>query len=423
MTGHQELLERPLAEIDANDPAILQDPFGYYRRLREEAPVFRDPKTGIVSVSSYALALEVNKRPKLFSNVMGHLLMSGGGAFEPEELAILAKGLPWVDTLLTADPPRQTRYRRVAMNAFPHRRVEAMEPHIARTVHRLIDRFIAEGQVEFKSRFADYLPSILIAEAMGLPESDLEQFHDWLHAGIRNLSGNASPAQRIEGAAKEIELQNYFLAAMADRRANPRDDIISDLVQAAYQDDDGARPLTDPEIYRILQQIFNAGQETTAHSLTYALFQLICHPEQLAAVLADPSLVANLVEETLRHLSPTNNMWRVVVENTVLGGVELKAGEPMLVRYGSANLDPEKFPDGEAFDITRPNAREHIAFGAGIHTCLGAALARKEMNVALPIVLERLKNLRFVDGRNSFRFNPSPILRGVLSLHIAFDPA
>lgn len=420
MTGYQDM---PLEAIDANDPAILQEPHGYYARLREEAPVFRDPKTGIVSVSSYALVLEVNKKPKAFSSMFAHLLISGGaGSFDPEEAAIMAKGLPWRDTLLTADPPAHQRYKRIAMKAFPHSRVAGMAPYVAETTHRLIDRFIDDGHVEFKTGFADMLPSFVIADGLGVPREEILKFHDWLRAGIARLAGNAGREERIAAAHKEIELQNFFLAAIADRRANPSDDIVSDLVHASMAGEEGDRPLDDAELYAILQQIFNAGQETTAHTLTYALYQLIRHPEQMAMVLADPDTwIPNLVEETLRYLTPSNNMWRVVKEDTELGGVALKAGEPMLLRYGAADRDPTRFEDPDRFDVTRPNAKEHLAFGAGIHTCLGMALSRKEMVVALPILLDRLKNLRFADGLNTFRYSPSPILRGVLSMHVAFD--
>jgi len=417
-----DLLDAPLADIHATDPAILQEPHAYYARLREEAPVFRDPKTGIVSVSSYALVLEVAKKPKLFSSMFAHLLLSGGaGSLDPEEAAIMASGLPWRDTLLTADPPAHQRYKRIAMKAFPHARVMAMEPYIAETTHRLIDAFVADGAVEFKTGFADMLPSFVIADGLGVSRDDIPKFHDWLRAGIARLAGNAGREERIDSAHKEIELQRFFLDAIAERRTTPRDDIVSDLVHASMADDEGGRPLDDAELFAIIQQIFNAGQETTAHTLTYALYQLILHPDQMAAVLADPTLIPNLVEETLRFLTPSNNMWRVVAQDTELGGVALKAGEPMLLRFGAADRDPLRFEDPDAFDVTRPNAREHLAFGAGIHTCLGMALARKEMTVALPIVLDRLRNMRFADGLNSFQYSPSPILRGVTSLHLHFD--
>jgi cytochrome P450 len=324
--------------------------------------------------------------------------------------------------MLTADPPAHQRYKRIAMKAFPHTRVAAMTPYIAETTERLIDGFIGSGKVEFKSGFADMLPSYVIADGLGVPRTEIPKFHEWLHAGISRLAGNANREERIAAARKEIELQQFFLAAIADRRETPRDDIVSDLVHASLNDEEGGRPLDDAELYAILQQIFNAGQETTAHTLTYAVYQLLKHPEQMQAVIADPDLASNLVEETLRFLTPTNNMWRVVKEDTELGGIELRAGEPMLLRYGAANRDPARFEDADSFDVHRPNAREHLAFGAGIHTCIGMALARKEMTVALPIILNRLKNLRFAEGINSFRYSPSPLLRGVTALYLEFDP-
>ncbi|MDB5714351.1 MAG: hypothetical protein JWO15_1748 [Sphingomonadales bacterium] len=417
------LSDAPLVDIRANDPEILQEPHAYYARLREEAPVFRDPKTGIISVSTYALVLEVAKKPKIFSSKFGHLLTSGGaGSLDSEEEAIMATGLPWRDTLLTADPPAHQRYKRIAMKAFPHSRVAGMEPYITTTTNRLIDEFIKDGIVEFKTGFADMLPSFVIADGLGVSRDDIPKFHEWLRAGISRLAGNAGREERIDSARKEIELQQFFLAAIADRRQTPRNDIVSDLVHASLPDTDGDRPLDDAELYAILQQIFNAGQETTAHTLTYALYQLILHPDQMAAVLADPGLIPGLVEETLRFLTPTNNMWRVVAEDTMLGGVALKAGEPMLLRFGAADRDPARFEKPDEFDILRTNARDHLAFGAGIHTCLGMALARMEMIVALPILLSRLNNMRFADGLNSFQYSPSPILRGVTSLHLVFDP-
>jgi len=411
-----------LDDIDARAPALLAEPYAYYARLRAEAPVYRDPKTGIVSVSTHALIGEVTRDPARFSSAFAHLLNSGGaGSLADEELAILAQGLPWRDTLLTADPPAHTRYRRIAMRAFTPARVAKMQEAIARTANELIDAFIADGAVEFKTQFADRLPSIVIADGLGVPRDDLEQFQIWLHAGINRLNGNADAAQRIDSAHKDIELQRYFLAAIADRREHPRDDIVSDLVQASLADE-GGRPLDEAELYSILLQLFNAGQETSAHTMAYALYHLLLRPEDIGWVLADPKHVSSWIEEALRHLTPSHNMWRVVAQDTELGGVALKAGEPMLLRYGSGNRDPAQFSDPENFDIRREAGR-HLAFGGGIHVCLGAALARKELNIAMPIVLQRLRNLRLADGPASLRMAPSPILRGVAALQLRFDPA
>ncbi|HEX5644457.1 MAG TPA: hypothetical protein VFX62_02975, partial [Erythrobacter sp.] len=253
-----EALER----IDATSPENLQDPYPYYDRLRKEAPVFRDPKTGIVSVSTYELVLEVNKKPKIFSSDFSSLLSSGGsGSFDPEEEAILAKGLERRNTLLTADPPQHSRYKRIAMHALPHTRIMGMAPYIAEVTNQLIDRFVGEGEVEFKSQFAEMLPGIVIADVLGVPREDIPTFQGWVRAAILRLNGNAKPSERADLARSEIEMQGYFRAIMAERRARPGDDVVSDLIGATIATDDGERPLDDAEIYSIIQQIFTAGQE------------------------------------------------------------------------------------------------------------------------------------------------------------------
>lgn len=218
-----------LAAINATSPALLHDSYAYLARLRSEAPVFRDPATGIVSVSTYALVLELNKKPKLFSSMFAHLLTSGGaGALDSEEATIMAAGLPWRDTLLTADPPAHQRYKRIAMKAFSHARVAAMAPAIAAITYGLIDQFGPAQEVEFKSVFADILPSYVIADALGVERDDVPSFHDWLRAGIARLAGTASRTERINAARKEIELQHYSLHQLARRRSDQRDDIVSD---------------------------------------------------------------------------------------------------------------------------------------------------------------------------------------------------
>ena len=416
-----EALER----IDATSAETLQNPYPYYERLRQEAPVFRDPKTGMVSVSTYELVLEVNKKPKFFSSDFAALLSSGGsGTFDAEEAAILSTGLDRANTMLTADPPQHTRYKRIAMHALPLSRVNGMAAYVAEVTNALIDGFVAAGEVEFKTQFAEMLPGIVIADVLGVPRGDIPMFQNWVRAAILRLNGNAMPGQRADLARSEIAMQGYFCAIMAERRAQPGDDVVSDLLAARLPEDDGTeRPLDDSEVYSIIAQIFTAGQEATAHALAYALAQVLANPEQMAAIRADESLVPNWVEETARHLSPSHNMWRVVKEDTVLGGVALKAGEAMLLRYGSANRDPAIFEAPDRFDVARGNVRQHMAFGAGVHTCLGMHLARMEMVTALPIILRRLPNLRFADPENPFQFAASHILRGMQTLRLRFDPA
>ncbi|MFZ4121233.1 MAG: cytochrome P450 [Caulobacterales bacterium] len=414
----------PLHDIKWFDGEFLQDPFPAYERLRNEAPVWRDPASGVVFVSDYAHIIEVNSHPKVYSNKFGERLRSGSiNAMDPEELKILMQGIPVVDTMLTADPPRHTRYRKLTMKAFTMKRVDGMEAYIAKVCNELIDGFIDKGACEFKSAFAAHVPMTVIADSLGVPRSDMDTFRKWSDAFIDQLGGVADRERRIECAQLIVDFQKYFIGKIEEKRANPTEDVISDIVHADLAEEGDNRKMDHPELISIIQQLLVAGNETTAHTLTAGLYYLIQNPDQMAKLQAHPELVPNFVEETLRMLSPTNNMWRVVTQDTSLGGVDMKEGDLVLVRYGSANRDETKFKDSNDFHVDRDNAKEHLAFGAGIHHCIGAYLARKEMQLAFPIVLERLKNPRFAKGLNSFRYSPNVLMRGVLELHIEFDKA
>jgi cytochrome P450 len=422
ITTMPDLASCPLHEINAFDPDLLQDPYPYFRRLRAEAPVFRDPKTGIVSVSTYELVTKVNHQPLIFSNDFSGRLRSGATTdIDADEAEILAQGWAVGNTMLTADPPAHTRYRKLSMKAFTGARLLALARTVQGAAHDLIDGFIADGQCEFKSAFANHLPMIMIVDALGAPRSDMDKFHRWSEAFIVQLGGVSDKLARLEAARRIVEFQRYFVELIEQKRAHPTEDVISDLVHADLAEEGDPRKMNYGELLSILQQLLVAGNETTAHTLTAGLFYLISNPSEMARLLADPSLTANFIDETLRYLSPTNNMWRVATQDSEIGGVAIHKGDLILVRYGSANRDETQFPEPDRFDIGRTNARSHIAFGTGIHTCIGAQLARKEMLTAFPIVLDRLKNLRFQPGRNTFRYSPNLLLRGVLELHVAFD--
>lgn len=418
----QDSSKCPLAQINAFDPELLQDPYPYFSRLRDEAPVFRDPKTNIVSVSTYDLIQKVNTQPRIFSNDFSEQLRSGSAtAMDPDELAILSQGVIVKNTMLTADPPAHTRYRKLAMKAFTYKRVEGMGDYVAQVANNLIDTFVKDGHCEFKTAFANLLPMTVIADALGVPRTDMDRFRLWSDAFVVQLGGVSDKATRLDAAKKIVEFQRYFIDKIEEKRTNPADDVISALVHADLSEEGDPRKMDYSELLSILQQLLVAGNETTAHSLTAGLYYLIRSPEQLARVRDDASAVPNFVEETLRYLTPTNNMWRVVTQDTELAGVALKKNDLVLLRYGSGNRDATHFAQPDRFDIGRENAKSHLAFGSGIHTCLGAQLARKEMIAAFPILLRRLKKLRLTSDEANLRYNPNILLRGVLELHIAFE--
>ena len=418
-TDQQERLE----DIDFFDEEFLRDPYAAYDRLRAQAPVYRDPKNDIVYVSTYDLVKEVCRRTDDFSSKFGHLFRSSGAEqMDPEVVEILSQGVAPADTLQTADPPNHAPYRRVAQQAFNYKRILQMEEYIKEVVNNLVDGFIEEGRCEFKSQFGDELPMTVIADALGVPRANMPTFRKWSHAFVDQLGGLEDRAGRIEAAQLTMDFQKYFIARLEERRLDPGDDIVSEIANAKIKKDGETRPLTMSEAISMVGAFLVAGNETTAHSFTAGIYYLLSHPDQLAKLQQNPGLISNFIDETLRMLTPTNNMWRIAARDTELGGVQIHQGDKVLIRFGSANRDQAYFEDGEKFEVARENAKQHMAFGAGIHTCLGEQLARKELNTAFPIILDRLKNLRFADGKNNFRFAPNFLLRGVEQLHIEFDP-
>jgi len=326
----------PLDKVNTTDPIFLQDPYPFYARMRREAPVFRDPKTNIVYVATYDLIRQATAKPLIFSNKFGVQLRSGAATEQdPKEAAIDAKGWITKDTMLTADPPEHTRYRKLAMKAFSYKRVLQMSAYVVDLVNDLIDKLPQSGKIEFKSQFANKLPMFVIADALGVPRSDFDKFELWSNAFVMRLGGMASPEERLDAAEKILEFQKYFVNVIEEKRANPTDDVISDLVHA--------------------------------------------------------------------DLSKKNDL--------------------LLLRFGSGNRDEAVFSNPEAFDMTRENANKHLAFGSGIHTCLGAQLARKELQTAFPILLKRLKNIRLDPENNDLFYLPTILLRGVMALNIEYEKA
>ena len=409
---------RPLSEWNPFDPALSADPYEYYALLRREAPVYRDPNTGIFQVASYQHVCEALKNCEVFSNKFGMAMAQNVSEPDSDLNAVRRQGWPPVDTMLTADPPEQKRFRALVNKAFTPRRAKRLEPTIEALCDELIDAFAAEGRVELRSQFSVPLPLTVIAEQLGVPREDLARLKKWSDGFVAQLGLMASPESQVEAAKMILEYQHYFAAVLEDRRENRRDDIISDIVHAAVE---GERGLDTAECLSIIQQLLVAGNETTASTITEGMWLLVQHPEERAKVLADPDLLPNMVEEVLRLASPTSTMWRVVKCDTELGGVAIPAGAMVMLRFASANRDEQVFRDPDRFDVTRANAGDHVAFGLGVHFCLGAGLARKEVALAFRKLLLRLKNPRLAAGCEAPRYEPNILLHGLVDLKLEFD--
>ncbi|MFT4054126.1 MAG: cytochrome P450 [Novosphingobium sp.] len=399
----------------------LANPFPLMAQMRESNPVelTTDPAgRAIYVVTDLKLIEEAAKRTADFSNRFGHLLMAGGGA-DAEVASILASEPLEATLLLTTDDPEHMRYRALVNAAFATGRVSHMEERIGQLIDELIDDFIEEGSVDFVNRFAVLLPTYIIADILGLPRDKYDKVKLWSDAVITVVGRMGTREQEVECAKLMVEFRRYVKDTVKARRLEPRDDLISDLVRVQV---DGVSPLTDDEAAALAFETGVAGNETTRNTLMSGMVQLLRHPEQLQALIDDPSLINNAIEEILRYETPASSMWRIAHHDTQLGGVDIPAGATLLLRYDGGNRDPKRFEAPDTFDIRRKNARTHIAFGApSMHRCLGQMLARKELSMAFPRLLSRMKNIRIGAGSET-DYLPSLMFHTIGSLFLDFDP-
>ncbi len=399
-------------------PETLIDPFDYYRAIHE-AGIAIEHLEGMNTyvVYSYDLCSEATTKPEIFSNDFTALM---GREADEDIQAILAEGWPDLPTLLTADHPVHTRNRKLVNLAFSAPRVNAIEADMRTKSIDLIEAFADKGSCEFVEEFGVPLPVAMIAGQIGL-DDDPKRVKRWSDAAVDRFSQMVDHDRKLECARSLVEFQHYMKGLIDDRRANGGNDLLTDLVEARVE---GETPLSDPEIMSLMQQFMVAGNETTTSTLAGGLLQLIRNPDQMAKAKAaaggrDPKVIGNLVEEALRYETPTAGMWRIVKQDTELGGVAIPAGSVVQLRYAAANRDPKRFPDPDKFDIDRTNARTHMSFGKGPHMCVGNMLSRKEMLVAFDELLERLDNFAVPD-ESAIRILPNILLRGVTHLPITF---
>ena len=421
MSVDASVLTAPLAHVSPMDPRVLGCPVEFNERMRREAPVHRCPHAGIVFVFEHAAIQRIAADHATFSNRFGAQMRLADDA-DPRVAAAMAEGYPAVDTMLTQDPPLHRRYRGLVNQAFTLRRVRTLEPYIEGLAHALVDAFVDAGRCEFVKAFCEPLPLTVIADQLGVPREDLGRFKAWSDAFVVRLGRATTGDAALAAVQRIVEFQHYFAAKLEERRAQPQDDILSDIVHARL---DGERPLDTAESLSILQQLLVAGNETTTASLAEGMALLVAHPDQLALLRAAApdrrdALLVNMVEEVLRLASPTANMWRICTVETEVGGVTIPKGALVQLRYASGSRDEAVFEAPDRFDITRSNAGRHLAFGHGVHQCIGASLARMELKVAFRVLLERLDGLALDCPAGELDYPPNALLRGLRHLPIRF---
>ncbi len=315
--------------------------------------------------------------------------------------------------MLGSDPPAHSRYRKLVNLAFSLKRVDAIEHRIRSIATDLVDQMAQNERCDFVTAFAVPLPVAMIAGELGLPPEDSERVKRWSTAFVDRL-GSMIPLEReIECAREVVEFQHAMKAQIDIRQAEPRNDLLSDLVNARL---DGEEPLSIPEMLSIIQQLLVAGNESTTNTLSEGLVILMRTPGALDRLRAETALIPNAVEEILRITSAVAGSWRVVARDCELGGVSLKAGDKLMLRNASANLDPARFADPETFKPDRNNARTHLGFGRGIHQCIGNLLARRELAVALEMLVNRFSSIELDCAPESLVYAPNVLLRGPASV-------
>jgi len=376
---------------DFLDPATLSDPYAFYQELHAHAPVYEVPGLGFYLVTRYEDVRHVLSHPELFSN--NPVGRSGGPNADgnPYQQTLRERGWAHVETLQRTDPPEHRRYRQLLNRVFTRKRVDEMLGGIEDVANELIDGWIGDGRCDFVSQYAMPMPGIIIAEQLGLARDEIQTFKRWADAMIAPAIRPLDEDELRKVVEIELEAQHYLASVFEDRRAEPRDDLISALVNAHTDGDD--EPLSVAELQNLLHQLITGGFETTMSALNHGLWQLLRFPDQLALLREDAGLMDAFIEESLRFESPVQGLARRATQDVELQGVKIPTDAMVIPRYGAANRDAEKFSDPDRFDIRRENAAQHLAFGLGTHFCVGASLARQEMKSTFRLLLERLEEI------------------------------
>lgn len=383
------------------DPTLRANPYPLYAWLRNNNPVFFLEGQGWL-VSRYADVDGVLRDYRRFSS-----------EFEIVRRADLERPADRAPTMLTTDPPMHTRLRGVVAKAFTPRMVAQLEPRIREIAVDLIEDARKAGDFDLVATLAAPLPVMVIAEMLGVPSSERDQFKRWSY-DIIALIGTEEGQDATASVAASEEVREYFAGILRERRQEPRSDLVSALIAA--RDDDGSA-LTEEELLSFCVLLLIAGNITTTSLIGNAVRALLEHPDQLARLQEERSLMPSALEEALRYYSPFQVTARIALEDCVVGGQEIQAGTDLALMLGAANRDEAVFADSERFDITRtPN--KHLGFGAGIHFCIGAPLARLEGRVAIEELLDRVPGMQRADA-TEWEFVPSVFMNSLASLRVS----
>ena len=388
------------------DPEFIADPYPTYRRLREEDPVHHSP-LGFWVLTRYDDVVTALRDPRLAKEAISAIVAARLGVTRTPVTS---------QSMLERDPPDHTRLRSLVNKAFTPRVVETLRPRIQAIVDELIDRARGAASIDLIEQFAYPIPVVVICEMLGVPVEDHERFKGWgldLARGLDSLLLPPESDVMLRSRAAQSALAQYFRELIAERRTAPRGDLLSALIAAEEAGD----KLTEDELLATCVLILIAGHETTVNLIGNGTLALLRHPGEMRRLRETPDLIVSAVEELLRFDGPVQRTARVPSADVTIGGRTIRAGEMVMPFLAAADRDPAQFPDPDRLDLGRTENR-HIAFGWGIHFCLGAPLARVEGQIAINTLVRTLPNLALATDRPEYR--QSLTLRGLATLPVTF---
>jgi cytochrome P450 len=409
------------------DPSLITDPYPYFDYLREHCPVMSRSEQGVVAITGHAEALAVYKDPA-FSSCVSVAGPFSGLPFEPEgddigELIELHRPqIPMSEHIVTQDPPDHTRTRGLLSRLLTPKRLKENEDFMWRLADQQLDEFGSRGTCEFLDEYARPFSGLVIADLLGVPVEDHEEFRavfsDKVVGGIEDDS--------MTRAHNPLEyLDDKFTTHITERRREPREDVLTELAQAKYPD--GSTPDVI-DVVRLATFVFAAGQETTTKLLSFGMRMIAENPELQELLREDRSRIPSFVEETLRMESPVKCHFRMARTSTSIGDTPIPAGSTVMLLPGASNRDARKFDRPDEFRVDRPNVREHVAFGRGNHSCPGAPLARAEGRISLNRILDRMAEIAIVGAQHGppdarrYNYEPTWQMGGLTELHLEFTP-
>lgn len=417
------VVPQSVSEVDLLDVEIQECPYPAYKTLREAAPVYRDSLTGFYVLTRYDDLRAVLKDPATFSN----LRPRGPDHISQERMQCIAnlfraKGWLPSPTLSGRDDPDHRQMRALFDHTFRASKIKLMDPFVKELSYQLVDDFIEDGHCDWVRQFAVPMPLIIIGKQMGAPEKDIWRIKSWTDAWVRRLGLMQTDDEAIWSAEMEIEQQHYFQPIFEKVRREPDDTLLSELVNREIPE--WGRKLNDNELHaEMTADTFVGGSETTTNALSAGIMLLAQNPDCFALLKSDPEKhLRTFIEEVVRLEGPVQGLQRFTTRDVTMHGVTIPKGSVINVRYAAGNRDPEHFPDPDKLDLERGNAASHLGFGSGIHHCLGAPLARREMWWGFSAFLDRIEDFRLAPDKNQLRHVPNFYLRCLKELHIEFTP-